>query len=287
VGVLLGNGDGTFQPAVLYDAGGEFAFSVAVGDLRGNGILDAVVANRFSDDEGKTLRSELSVLLGNGDGTFQTADSYTADGISYPSYSAIGTGYNSLAIADVNGDGIPDLAVVEWCHTIQHYSDCVGNKEVNVYLGNGDGTFQSPVAYSSDGLIGSALAIANVNGDGRPDLIVANSAVSEENENQGSVAVLLNETTYATKTALASSPNPAQVNQTVTFTATITPAPPNGEVVTFSNGKAELGTGATTNGVATLATSFSEAKTYTIKASYPGDAFRKASSGTVKQVVNP
>jgi hypothetical protein len=73
----------------------------------------------------------------------------------------------------------------------------------------------------------------------------------------------------------------------VTFTATITPTPPNGEVVTFYNGKAEVGTGATTNGVATLTNSFSEAKTYTIKSTYPGDAFRKASSGTVKQMVNP
>ena len=104
---------------------------------------------------------------------------------------------------------------------------------------------------------------------------------------EGSVAVLLNETSYASKTALTSSPNPSQVNQTVTFTARITPTPPNGELVAFYNGKTELGTGATTNGVASLSTSFSKAKTYTIKATYPGDAFRKPSSGTVKQVVNP
>jgi Bacterial Ig-like domain (group 3) len=75
----------------------------------------------------------------------------------------------------------------------------------------------------------------------------------------------------------------------VTFTATITSTPsvPNGEVVTFYDGKTELGTGTTTNGVATLSTSFAKEKTYTVKASYSGDAFRKASSGTVKQVVNP
>ena len=93
----------------------------------------------------------------------------------------------------------------------------------------------------------------------------------------------------ASKNLTASSPNPALVNQTVTFTATITSTPsvPNGEVVTFYDGKTELGTGATTNGVATLSTSFAKAKSYTIKASYSGDAFRKASSGTVKQVVNP
>ena len=119
--------------------------------------------------------------------------------------------------------------------------------------------------------------------------MVTNEEASEGDYNNGSVAVLLNTTSYTTKTALTSSPNPAQVNQTVAFTATITsnPPAPNGEVVTFYNGKTELGTGATTNGVATLNTSFSKAKTYTIKATYPGDPFRKPSKGTVKQVVNP
>jgi hypothetical protein len=79
------------------------------------------------------------------------------------------------------------------------------------------------------------------------------------------------------------------INQSVTFTATTTSNPPvsDGETVTFYNGAAKIGTVTTTNGVATLATSFSKAKTYTIKASYPGDPFHKASSGTVKQVVNP
>jgi hypothetical protein len=104
---------------------------------------------------------------------------------------------------------------------------------------------------------------------------------------EGNVAVLLNETYYASKTALSASPNPAHVNQSVTFTATITPTPPNGELVPFYNGKTSLGTGATTKGVASLTTSFAAAKRYTIKANYAGDAFRKASSGTVKLVVNP
>lgn len=100
-------------------------------------------------------------------------------------------------------------------------------------------------------------------------------------------ATLLDEASYKSKTMLTSSPNPSQANRSVTFTATITPTPPNGEAVTFYNAEVRLGTDKTTNGIASFTTSFSAAKTYTIKASYPGDAFRKASSGTVKQVVSP
>jgi uncharacterized membrane protein len=279
VGVFLGNGDGTFQPVVLYDSGGEGAYSVALGDLRGNGILDVVVANRGPS-------GSVDVLLGNGDGTFQSAVDYTAKGFEPDSHPAIGWGINSLMVGDVNGDGIPDLVIVELCQSY-HRGECVGTGQVNVMLGNGDGTFQKTIVYHSGGYFGSALAIADVNGDGRPDLVVTNACGSSCSGTEGSVAVLLNETSYSSKTALTSSPNPSQVNQSVTFTATITPTPPNGEVVTFYNGKTNLGTGTTTNGVATLTTSFSKAKTYTIKADYPGDAFRKPSHGTVSQVVNP
>ncbi len=287
--VLLGNGDGTFQPGVLYDSGGVAPVSVALGDLRGNGIRDVVIANRWSDNEGKVLRGEVSVLLGNGDGTFQSAASYLTYGVGYPSSPGIGAGINSLVIADLNGDGIPDLAVVEWCQNLYYYTDCVGNKEVNVFLGKGDGTFQAPFVYSSGGFIGSALAVADVNRDGRPDLIVANNNAAPGDYQIGLVAVLLNKTSYATTTVLTSSPNPSHVNQTVTLTATITSNPPipNGEVITFSVGTTKLGTGKTTRGVATLTTSFSKANTYTVKAKYPGDVWHKPSYGTVSQVVNP
>ncbi len=276
-GVLLGNGDGTFQPVVLYNLNGEYSYSVAVGDLRGDGILDLAVASRYNDEEGASLHNAVDVLLGNGDGTFQSPVSYLLPG----------AGYDSVAIGDMNGDGIPDLVVVEGCQHLSDRSGCTGTGKVSVLLGNGDGTFQTPVEYGSGGFEGSSVAIKDANGDGRPDLLVTNVAVSKDNYNNGTVAVLLNETYYASKTGLTSSPNPSLVNRTVTFTATITSNPPvpNGEIVTFYNGKTEIGTGTTTNGVATLTTSFSRAKTYTIKAKYPGDAFRKPSSGTVKQVV--
>jgi len=99
----------------------------------------------------------------------------------------------------------------------------------------------------------------------------------------------LNTTSDKTTTRITSSLNPSAINQPVTFTATVTSAlsVPDGQVITFYRGISNLGTGVTTNGEATLTTSFSKAGTYTIKASYPGDTYHKASSGTVKQVVNP
>lgn len=70
-------------------------------------------------------------------------------------------GYDfSLAVADVNGDGKPDLLVADY------------NGSVEVLLGNGDGTFQSASAYSSGGSAPWSVAVADLNGDGRPDLVI-------------------------------------------------------------------------------------------------------------------
>ena len=74
VGVLLGNGDGTFRPAVTYETGGYLSFSVALGDLNGDGKLDLVVVNDCGavpiDFEGNCPYATLDVMFGNGDGTF-------------------------------------------------------------------------------------------------------------------------------------------------------------------------------------------------------------------------
>jgi len=271
VGVLLGNGDGTFQAAVTYNTGGYVASSVAIGDLNGDGHPDLVVANQCVDSN--CANGSAGVLLGNGDGTFQTAVGYSSGG-----YIAA-----SVAITDLNGDGKLDLAIANYARTITNH-----HGELSVLPGNGDGTFQAPVIFSSAGYDVTSVALADVNRDGKSDALAANGCFTKSCGSAG-VGVLLNDLTAMTATALTSSPNPSLVNQSVTFTATITSDPPipDGEVVTFHNGKTNLGTSTTTNGVASLTTSFSKAKTYTVKATYPGDAFHKASKGTVKQVVNP
>jgi len=157
-----------------------------------------------------------------------------------------------------------------------------------VLLGNGDGTFQNAVAHSSGGASATSIAVRDLNNDGRPDLVASNNCASKA-DCTGTVAVLRNTSSDKTTTKLSSSPNPSSVNQSVTFTATVTStlAIPDGQVVKFSLGKTHLGTGAIVNGMATITTSFSKAGTYVVKASYAGDSYHKASSATVKQVVNP
>ena len=142
VGVMLGNGDGTFQAEVTYATVSEPA-TIAVGDLNGDGHLDLVV--------GTANASEVSVLLGNGNGTFQNAIDY-----------ATASRPESVAVADVNGDGHPDIITAN-----------VNSTVVSVLLGNGDGTFQAAVDYTA-GTQPRAVAVADVNGDGHPDLVVAN-----------------------------------------------------------------------------------------------------------------
>jgi hypothetical protein len=276
VSVLLGNGDGTVQPAVNYSAGGYYAQGLAIGDLNGDGHLDLAVGScsPLNGECGYTIPGNVGVLLGNGDGTFQPVVTYYSGGSSP----------RSITIADMNGDGIPDLVVA-------NATDCdFCDYGVGVLLGRGKGTFDAGSTYLAGGAGADSVAITDLNGDGKPDVVVADlCAKARRCPGEGELGVLLNNFMAKTATRVTSSLNPAQANQPVTFTATITSgsAVPNGEVVTFYDDGTEIGTGTTANGVATLTTSFSTAGKYTIAASYPGDLFREASSGRVKQVVKP
>ncbi|MGB6633846.1 MAG: VCBS repeat-containing protein, partial [Terriglobales bacterium] len=163
VGVLLGNGDGTFQPAISYNTGGTIAFSVAVGDVNGDGKPDLVVTVGCESNScgSKDPTGGVSVLLGNGDGTFQPAVTYSSGGFDA----------SFVAIGDVNRDGKLDLVVSNYCQSLD---TCLTNGGVSILLGNGDGTFQPAVSYSSGGMNTTAVAIADLNGDGKLDLVVVN-----------------------------------------------------------------------------------------------------------------
>lgn len=175
VGILLGNGDGTFQNVQSFGSGGAETVSVAVGDVNADGKLDLLVANQCLSNSDCT-RGGVGVLLGNGDGTFQAAQSYNSGG-EYAS---------AIAVADVNGDGKPDLLVVNSCFS---NTDCTKGG-VGVLLGNGDGTFQAAQNDFSGGWYPVGIAVADVNGDGKPDLVVANSFFIA-NQSSGAVTVLL------------------------------------------------------------------------------------------------
>ena len=149
VTVALGNGDGTFQTPVLYVAGNE-PDAVVAADVNHDGNLDLVVGNY--------LGSNLAVLLGNGDGTFQTPRNYDLPILGSPTYVAVG---------DFNNDGNPDLFAIEASTSCQ----CA-----LVFLGNGDGTFQTPpiTTVTTYNLYG--FAIGDFNSDGKLDLALAENA---------------------------------------------------------------------------------------------------------------
>jgi hypothetical protein len=137
VGVLIGNGDGTFQPPVEYPAAGTF--SVAAGDLDGDGHVDFVAATK----------NGVSVYLGKGDGTFGAAVNY-------------GFTPGTLALGDFNADGKADLAII--------------GDGLSIFLGNGDGTFPMTAVYStSRGFFEQSFELADFNGDGKADLALTNT----------------------------------------------------------------------------------------------------------------
>jgi hypothetical protein len=161
IGVLLGNGDGTFQAVVTDSSGGVYANSVAVADVNGDGKPDLLVANSCADSS--CVNGNVGVLLGNGDGTFQSAVTYSSGGLS--AY--------SVAVADVNGDGKPDLLVANACAFNEGLCDTGSvNGSAGVLLGNGDGTFQPAVSYLSPGQDVLSLVVGDVNQDGKPDLLL-------------------------------------------------------------------------------------------------------------------
>jgi FG-GAP-like repeat len=146
--VALGQGDGTFQPSADpdYELGTSYASAIEAGDFDRDGARDLAVGTYNAPSAG-----ELWVLLGNGDGTFQTPVDYETGGY-----------IDGIAVTKLNGDRHPDLAVVP--------GDPCG---VHVLTGVGDGTFDPAEPHELTSCP-SAVVAGDFAGDGKTDLATAN-----------------------------------------------------------------------------------------------------------------
>jgi hypothetical protein len=137
VEIMLGNGNGSFGAKRKF-AINEYSYSIAIADFNGDGNLDVVAA------VGYRIGGYVAVLLGNGDGTLGTATNYTVHGHGVP---------ESVVVGDFDDDGVIDIAVA--------------NGGLYILNGNGDGTFQAARVICP----ASELAAADLNGDGRMDIV--------------------------------------------------------------------------------------------------------------------
>ncbi len=160
IALLLGNGDGTLQAAPVRRSGFS-PTSLATGDFNGDGRLDLVTGSSVTPPPSGIGTG--TVMLGNADGTFQAPKIWSTSAIS------------AVAVGDFDGDGNLDLVET---------NPTPGNGNLSLLLGNGDGTFQPPTSYPV-GTTPETVAVADLNGDGKPDVIVGN-------RNSNNISVLLN-----------------------------------------------------------------------------------------------
>ena len=154
VSVLMGNGDGTFRMGGQYASGARTVLAT-IADINGDGKQDVVVINA------DLLPGQVTILYGNGDGTFKTALNY-----------GVGSNPEGITAGDFNCDGKQDLAVVN-----------AGDNTLNLLMGNGDGTFQPGLNFTT-GNHPVAVVMGDFNRDGNADLAIVNAF-------SGDVTVLL------------------------------------------------------------------------------------------------
>jgi hypothetical protein len=306
--VLLGNGDGTFQPAVSY-ATSPGPDSVLAADFNGDGKLDLVVASGYVPPSlglGSGQVSQMSILLGNGDGTFQPFIAY-----------GFGGEYSVAVAGDFNNDGLLDFAVGDGISQslALFLQDGVTLSPTIIGLGvQPVGTISPPqiVQLSTNGTLSitsittsTEFAQTNNCGSSLPaggscQIIVTftpsttglqNGTLTISDSGVGSPQTARlsgTGTVVATTTTIASSSNPAIFEQSITFIATVTPkgsGTPTG-TVTFSDGSTPLGSSPLNAGIATFSTAVLAVGLHSINAVYSGDSNFSGSSGSLSQSVN-
>ena len=269
--VLLGKGDGTFQPPAMITLPGPVVFNptapLAVADFNKDGNLDVVTVVQGSGS------NQLVLFLGDGDGTFQAPSSQPT--ITHPP---------SIAVADVDGDGNPDVLL----------TDCCLAAEGSFLQGNGDGTFQPEISIPS-GPNPRAVAVADFNGDGKPDGAIIGQVTDEGpglGQPFGTLAIALNtlspaSSTSTTTSVAASSATFSPNAQSVSVSATVSGGgvPLSGGTVTFTLFGSSV-PGAVNNGSASAVLAIpagTNAGSYTIQATYtPSGTGFTSSSGSAQ-----
>lgn len=159
--LLLGVGDGTFEPAIDLPGGIEPSW-IAAADFNSDGRLDIVRANLGVSDL-VSGDDDIVVLLAKEDGGFEL--------LSTPVSRPAGVNSQMGAVGDFNGDDKPDLATAN------------DAEYVSIFAGVGDGTFEDLQNYPTDALFASGIATADFNGDGKLDLVTANSGGGRSQRN--------------------------------------------------------------------------------------------------------
>ena len=200
--VLRGNGDFTFRSPVFLSTLDHASFGLAVADINGDDRVDLSVATQVETR---------NVLIFMGLGSFELQDTLTAGLRPY-----------SLAVSDFNGDGKADLVVTNICD---------GDSTLEILLGKGDGTVQTPIRYPV-GTSQVALALGDFNGDGRTDVAAANFNASTVSvflgAPQGSTIVSTNPASLAIVVDGANYTGPRIFNWAAGSSHTISAASPQG-----------------------------------------------------------
>jgi uncharacterized protein (TIGR03437 family) len=149
--ILKGSGDGNFAASFRYAFPNLIPVSLATADFDRDGKQD--VAALVQIPMGVSSPGEVQIFLGNGDGALQTPASLPFAGVNP----------TDLVAADLNGDGIPDLAAT-------------AQGGVWLWLGKGDGTFSEAAVFPVSGATLTSLVVGDFNGDGKADLAVANQS---------------------------------------------------------------------------------------------------------------
>ncbi len=258
--LLLGNGDGTFQPPSTLVANNVNTHTMA-GDVNGDGKTDLVILTAGDvDDFGSIDPSTAGVLtlVGKGDGTFTPQPLYL------PGFSAA-----AGLLADFNGDGKLDLALSEL--SSQDFTDPVAGGVVA--LGNGDATFTATRSFEAGA--GSSLILAGdfVKDSALDAVFVSGTSGSSLLINQGGSSVALT----------ATPPNIYQgqdVKITAKVTAALTGKPQPTGTITLTEGGATLGSGPVDSGSASITLTGLATGTHIITAAYGGDSNFNANSST-------